>query len=67
MAFEARYEGTCSKCWEEIKPGQMIREERQGSYQHVVCPEPEPEPTPDVCPRCFMVKSVNGTCDGCDE
>lgn len=59
----ARWPGTCAACDYRWAEGDPIRHTDDG-YIHDDCREPEP--VADVCPRCWLARSVSGTC-GCDE
>jgi hypothetical protein len=41
LGFEAKYDGTCTRCGDPIEPGQEIQTYSGGRYEryeHVVCP-----------------------------
>lgn len=62
MTFEAKYADECSTCWEPIEVGQVARYEGGSRIVHDVCPTlPAAR---EVCPRCFMERSLSGAC-GC--
>ena len=63
MSFRARYEGVCADCDEPIQVGQLIRTEGD-EYVYVRC-APARE-LGEVCPSCWLEKSVTGAC-GCEE
>lgn len=63
--FEAQYPGTCEECGERFDKGTTIRVVATGAAVHDVCPDDVPLPTSEICPRCFIEKSVTGAC-GCD-
>lgn len=35
--FEAAYEGECSRCFEVIEPGDLIRADGEGEYERQEC------------------------------
>ena len=70
MSIPARYSGTCPECGERWQPGDLIRSDatQPGElpvWQHAVCPEAVEKLEGDVCPRCFLRRSLSGDC-GCD-
>lgn len=67
MVFEAKFPGRCDDCREEIRPGQMIESKPNGTYVHEVCPDGPDDfslkARESVCPVCFMVRAVDGSCE----
>ena len=63
MSFRASYKGVCADCDEPIQVGQLIRTEGD-EYVHVKCAPARK--LGEVCPSCWLEKSVTGTC-GCEE
>lgn len=70
MTIQARYSGTCPECGDRWQPGDLIRAEaaqpgESPTWQHAVCPESVESLEGDVCPRCFLRRSLTGEC-GCE-
>lgn len=57
MSFLAQYPGTCARCNQRIKPGELIEHDGP-EWSHVQCPEVR---VPEVCGRCHMTKPCD--CD----
>lgn len=62
--FEARWPTDCAACGWRIVRGTLAKYAGD-EVVHAVCPESEPlRAVGEICPSCFIEKSVNGTC-GC--
>ena len=57
--------GLCNLCDGDIEPGDPITVTLAG-WAHAVCPDDAEPLTGDVCPKCFLARSLAGEC-GCDE
>ena len=68
MSFAAMFPGKCSACGEWFPEGAQIRRVDGKSYAHNDCEADEtvtPTVAREVCPRCWLERSVTGEC-GCD-
>lgn len=72
MSIPARYPGLCPECGERWQPGDLIRGEtsrdlrdKTVTWRHAVCPEAVEKMEGDVCPVCFLRRSLSGEC-GCE-
>lgn len=64
MSFPANFPGVCAECEQGFLIGDEIeRLEWAPGWVHASCP---PVKQAEVCPRCFIEKSVSGAC-GCYE
>lgn len=72
MTLMARYSGTCEKCGEKWRPGDLIHgadcdlpyEQRRNPtvWVHHTCPDPLAAAEQPACPDCFLVHP-EGKCD----
>lgn len=66
IEIEAKYPGVCACCGTAFTAGEKITQTTEfgglgwALKSHVESPPVEAEP--DICPKCFMAKSLNGTC-----
>lgn len=66
--FEARYPGRCPApaCGQAIEVGDdLIMDDEQAVHFDCAAAPPAAGKPREVCPRCFIERSVNGEC-GCD-
>jgi len=70
MTFAARHPGKCSACGDLFPEGTAIRRDQSGRCRHANCDDPDAPAEPivarDVCPNCWLERSVTGAC-GCEE
>jgi hypothetical protein len=66
MSFTAKFSGTpCDSCEEPVREGQEVEYNTANKIVHVLCPELAEVKHGEICPSCFMEKSVSGVCDNC--
>ena len=60
--FTAKYRGTCTECDGSIYPGEEVEFTPSGKLAHAECSDDEKGWTSEVCPKCFLRKSLTGEC-----
>lgn len=64
--FAARYPGRCPSCRESIDIGDdLAMDDEQAVHFDCAGSRPAAARPREVCPRCFIERSVSGAC-GCD-